>query len=204
MEVLRYFKLTGDEEKHEKEIQYYAANLNAWFTTKLEGTKSLILLSSAGIGLFITILTTIGVSSLFILICYILGILSFVICSISAIFIFDINGNHIKEVILKSDNKKTDICLKILDKTSYYSFAFGIVFAFIIGLSVGIENYKTPEKDMQMFNIKKEFIDKSFRGIRDLNPNKTQDHQNTINNQQNNSGNQGQSTDKNSKVENQK
>ena len=56
--------MTPEEiEFQKKQIEYYASCVNAWFNTKLERDRSLLTLSAGGIGLLITLLTTVGLSS---------------------------------------------------------------------------------------------------------------------------------------------
>ncbi|PKF49010.1 hypothetical protein AT251_22010 [Enterovibrio nigricans] len=47
----------------EKEVEFYAATVGAWLNTKFELDKSLLTLSTGAIGLLVTLLTTVGASS---------------------------------------------------------------------------------------------------------------------------------------------
>jgi energy-converting hydrogenase Eha subunit E len=125
--------------EEEKEVQYYSALVNAWFTTKLEKDKTLITLSAGAIGLLVTLITTVGTSNLFVLISFILAILCFITCTISLIYVFDRNAIYLEK--LKDNQSVTDQQLKCFDKITFWSFILGIVLAFIIGLSAGIEKY---------------------------------------------------------------
>ncbi len=63
-----------------KDVELYAAMTAGWINTMLERDKSLITLSAGGVGLLITLISTVGVKTQFILILYIAGLIAFVIC----------------------------------------------------------------------------------------------------------------------------
>lgn len=52
--------MTSDEIEQQKSVEFYAAGINAWYNTSLEHDKSIFSLSAGGIGLLITLLTTVG------------------------------------------------------------------------------------------------------------------------------------------------
>ncbi len=53
----------SDEIEDQKRVEFYSAGLAAWYATRLEHDKSLLTLSAGGIGLLMTLMTTVGVSS---------------------------------------------------------------------------------------------------------------------------------------------
>ena len=85
--------------KDKKEVEFYAANVEAWFNTRIEHDKSLLTLSAGGIGLLITLLTTVGASSIQILLLYGFAILFFLVCIISVLIIFKRNSDHLVNVV---------------------------------------------------------------------------------------------------------
>ena len=91
--------MTEDEEKKQKGIEYYSASVGAWYATALEHDKSLLVLSAGGIGLLITLLTTIGVSSVESFILYIFAIISFITCCFSVLTIFRFNKKYIENLL---------------------------------------------------------------------------------------------------------
>ena len=52
-----------DNINNAKEVAYYTALVDAWINTKMERDKSLLSLATAGIGLLVTLLTTVGITS---------------------------------------------------------------------------------------------------------------------------------------------
>jgi len=177
---------TNDKIIEEKKIQYYAANCNAWFNTKLERDKTLITLSTGAIGLLVTLITTVGTSELFILVSYIFAIILFMTCSVSVIIILDKNAKHI-EASLKNRNETND-SLKYLDIVALYSFIIGIVFSLIIGLSTGIDKYAQIQERIKMSQSTEIPIStgRSFHGSNNLSPSPNTNTQNN-NSQSNNS-----------------
>lgn len=122
-----------------KEVEFYAASTNAWFTTRFEHDKSLLGLSAGAIGLLITLISTVGIRSIESLIIYILALISFIICLTSLLIIFRRNAVHLEQAI---QNQATgDPILSALDKVAITSFLLGILFASIIGISTATASY---------------------------------------------------------------
>lgn len=117
----------------EKEVEYYAAKANAWFNTKLEYDKSLLVLSAGAIGLLVTLLTTVGVNSFVLLFVFFAAIISFVVCLFTILAIFLRNAKHLEELI--AGRRTSDPVLGFLDSLSISSFVIGIVLASIIGVA---------------------------------------------------------------------
>jgi hypothetical protein len=86
------------------QAEWYAANLAAWFATRLEHDKSLLTLSAGGIGLLITLVSTVGIHSAESLILYILAFIAFVLCLAA------VSSN---EIALTSRTWSPDVCAMI-------------------------------------------------------------------------------------------
>jgi len=117
----------------EMEVEYYAAKANAWFNTKLEYDKSLLVLSAGAIGLLVTLLTTVGVNSFALLFVFFAATISFVVCLVAVLAIFSRNAKHLEELI--AGKRTNDPVLGFLDSLSICSFIIGIVLASVIGLA---------------------------------------------------------------------
>lgn len=170
--------------EREKTVQYYSGIVNAWVSTKLERDKSLLTLSAGGIGLLVTLLTTVGSSCLLIIIFYLFSISGFVICLISLISIFNRNAVYLTKVV--NEGIRYDIRLKKLDKIALCSFILAVIFSIIIGISIGIENFQKNKEGMmtdenttkkivksEKATTKEQKINKfSLDGITDLDPKK--------------------------------
>ncbi|MBT9172017.1 MAG: hypothetical protein DDT21_00393 [Syntrophomonadaceae bacterium] len=116
----------------QKEVEYYAAKVNAWFNSRIEYDKSLLALSAGAIGLLVTLLITVGVNSFELLFLFFAAIISFVICIIAVLAIFLRNTKYLEALI--AGNRTNDPVLRFLDLLSISSFIIGIVLASVIGL----------------------------------------------------------------------
>jgi len=139
------------EEERLKRVEYYAATVNTWYNSTLEHDKSLLTLSTGGIGILITILTTVGISYIYQIIVYFISIFSFLICLITILRIFKENKTHIENII-KGSALPDDPKLKNLDNIAYYSFFIGIIFSAIIGFSTAFHSLYDKVSEMAKDN----------------------------------------------------
>lgn len=158
-----------------KQVEFYSAKAHAWFNTRLEYDKSLLVLSAGAIGLLITLLTTIGVHSLTELLVFIASIICFIVCLISLLVIFSRNSTYLENLI--SGKSDSDPFLKALDKVSIFSFILGVILASIISFSIAANEFITKEIEMTTKNdnpSKKAIINDSFQGAHAINPSSTE------------------------------
>jgi len=137
--------MTDDEDPQrqnaQKDVEYYAAMVAAWFGTRIELDKSLLTLSAGGIGLLITLVTVVGVESSEGLLLFILALAAFICCIAAVLAIFKRNSKHIEEVA--HQNKSNDPLLGVLDTVAIVSFLAGVVFSAIIGIAVALTSLET-------------------------------------------------------------
>jgi hypothetical protein len=140
--------MTDDESKPRdpRDGEWYAAALGAWYTTRLERDKSLLTLSAGGIGLLITLVSTVGIATLESLILFILAIIAFVTCLAAVLWIFARNSTHIEDVVHR--NASNDPLLTVLDNVAVYTFLAGVVLSGIIGITAAARSLETKETDM--------------------------------------------------------
>lgn len=161
----------------QKDVEFFAAAVAGWLNTRLEHDKSLLALSAGGIGLLITLLTTIGVSSAEGLMLHLMAMFSFLVCLGVVLIIFKKNSGHI-EGVLKTGAPPLDPLLAKLDNIAVAAFGLGIIFSSVIGVSAAINSYST-NKEKIMANESKQknlstnstcFAD-SVNGFSNLKPN---------------------------------
>ncbi|MER0214745.1 MAG: hypothetical protein DU481_00820 [Nitrosomonas sp.] len=153
----------------EKEVAYYAAKVNAWFNTKLEYDKSLLVLSTGAIGLLITLLTVTNVGSTTLLYIFVLAIACFLLCIILILAIFSWNAKHLEELI--AGNNKNNKILAILDRLSIFVFIVGVLLASIFSYIAAENKISSMEKYMSEKNESNQSISKeSFYGANNLDP----------------------------------
>ena len=141
-----------NKENQEKEIAFYSASLQAWFTTRIERDKSLLTLSAGGIGLLITLLSTVGANSVCILLLYISALVFFLLCIISVLSILWRNAEYLTKVIKKE--KDQDILLGFLDCFASITFLIGVILSTLLAVSIGASMLKV-KKEVKMSKIKK-------------------------------------------------
>lgn len=153
-----------------KEVEFYAANINAWFNTRFEHDKSLLALSAGAVGLLITLISTVGVISIETLILYILALLCFVACLASLLWIFRRNAKHLEDVVREA--AINDPLLNILDRVAVASFMFGVILSSIIGISTAIHSYieKAPEMNDKTKVQSRTIAQDSISGVASMRP----------------------------------
>ena len=139
-----------------KDVEYYAAQANAWFQSSLERDKSLLTLSSAGIGVLIALLTRDGTRSPIEAVLFILALLAFTLCALVILAIFSKNQAHLEAEIHKGANS-VEGHLRTLDKTALYSFGTGLSLSLVIGIFAAISSThgesKMARKDISIADI---------------------------------------------------
>lgn len=179
-----------------KNIAHYSTLLSAWIHTKMERDKTLVTISSAGIGLLVTILTTCGVSSLYLLILFLGAFIGFGLCIWTSLCIYQLNSTHLENE-LRSVN--VDLKLEIYDKRSLRAFLLGVICICIIGLFSAYLTFNIEEASIMIGKetATKETssaIKKSLNGISNLKPENTQKPKETTTENANNS--QSETNDK--------
>ncbi len=122
----------------EQNNDFNAAALNAWFATKLERDKHLFSISSVGLGLLVTLATTIAFNSIYSAIMFCLAVFAFLACICAVLWIFNANADHLEKAVAGSDEPSQ--LLSILDRTAWISFLLGMVFSVILGVFSAIDN----------------------------------------------------------------
>lgn len=131
----------------QKAVAYYTAAVTAWFTSALEYDKSILTLSAGGIGLHLTLLTTVGLRSPEALVLYIAAIVCFTAALLAVLRVFRRNQSHIEDVLAGRVAGK-DPSLARLDAFAILSFGTGVVFTAVVGISAAIHSFSDREKAM--------------------------------------------------------
>ena len=124
-------KMPSVTEIEGKNIAYYSALVQAWIQTRMERDKTLCTLSAAGIGLLVTLLTTVGVDFRWELIPCALAFIGFVVTIWCTINIYMRNSESIESIV--NESKKEKPSLAKLDRWAEYAFIFAAVCASEIG-----------------------------------------------------------------------
>lgn len=155
----------------EKELQFYSAVVNAWFSTRAELDRSLLTLSAAGIGLLVTLLSTVGVGSVEGVVLYIAALLSFLICLGAVLWIFARNASHLQEIVHSA--AQADRLLGALDVTAAISFQVAAVLSCIIGIATAVQSFRSHEVSMSEDQKSRGLAQDSFNGATNMRPAQT-------------------------------
>lgn len=156
----------------QEDLIFRTAVTEAWFATRMEKDKSLLVLSTGAIGFLIAVITTVNsiTTATFGLFC--LAVFSFVMVIIFLTVIFSKNADYLESVLDDSEDKTQDEVLEDLDKFSSVFFFLGLAATAIIGLSFAFDKI---EGGQRMSNDKKNNgtpTQKSLNGVSKLKPKK--------------------------------
>lgn len=126
-----------------KNIAYYSVLLKAWIETKMERDKTLVTLSSAAIGLLVTLLTTVGTKNFWEIPLFAISVSGFLVTIWSSLKIYQLNSQHIEEAI--NGSSKRNPLLEKYDKLSIRAFIFGSIIALLIGIVSSSYKLKSTE-----------------------------------------------------------
>lgn len=139
--------MESSEVQAQKDIQFYGQAVNAWLNLSFEYDKGLITLSTAGIGLAVTLLTTVENISLTSLAFYALSIVYFAITIGLVLVGFLRSKKHIESILVEGRNE-SDPGLKVLDRSAAISFAAAVLTLAGAGIAAGVSSYLATDKDM--------------------------------------------------------
>ncbi len=163
--------MTEQEIAHQKEIEFYAAATTAWFDTRLERDKSLLTLSAGGIGLLITLLSTVGIHSVESLILYVAALLSFIVSMAAVLWIFKRNAAHLEDI--NRGKEGGDLLLDLLDNAAIFCFFLAVVLSSIMGISSAFHSFQAQEIHMASGDKGRPMANDSFSGIKNMAPTPT-------------------------------
>lgn len=123
----------------DRDTAFYSAVVTGWIGTRMEKDKSVLTLSAAGVGLLVTLLTTVGASSWLQCAFYASSFACFIYAAWTAVRIFDCNAEYLERLAAGRDEE--DVRLKDLDEKLLRSFVLGIGFAILVGVSAAVTRY---------------------------------------------------------------
>jgi hypothetical protein len=156
----------------EKGVQFYAASVGAWFTSRIEFDKSLLTLSSAGIGLLVTLLSSLGIHSVAALLAYEAALLAFIVCLGAVLWALRRNSTHLEQV--NSGNDAPDPLLGALDTIAAVSFVVGAVITAVLGAAAAthslLKEQKMSGETQQILQVQPEQLGKSLNNAGAMRP----------------------------------
>ncbi len=187
-----YAQLETEKIEVAKYIEFNSQAYASFYSTKLEKDKSILTLSVAGLGFLITFTNFAATLDAFTYMVFILAALAYLFCVFNVITIFEKNALYIIEVTTESDKSSNlEVQLRKHDKRAIYSFYFGILLSFVLGISTSVQsllkgqdmsdNNKTNQTTGAQFINESVVVAESFEGLSKMKPKPSQSSQPTQN-----------------------
>jgi len=164
-----------DREMREYEgqnIQDYSVRLTAWFATKLEKDKSVLTISSAAVGLLVSVLVGKGIQNYLQIFLFVIALLGFMIAIIAVIQIFDKNAEQVERNI--ADGGHINNILSRYEMIISISFYIGIFFTILLGISYGVNQYIKEKGEKKVAEDKskssQEILNENYGNSNNLKP----------------------------------
>jgi hypothetical protein len=135
---------TAEHEKN-RDVEFYAAALDGYYTTSFEYDKGIFTLAAGGLGLLVTLLTTSTLKTLPELFGYLGGITAFSVDLLLLLWVFRLNKGHIEHVILEQEQLSSKK-LKRVDFAVACFFVIGVAFTGFVGVSAGMDSYEKVKR----------------------------------------------------------
>jgi hypothetical protein len=133
-----------------KNIEHYAVLLEAWIQNRMERDKTVVTLSAAGVGLLVTVLTTVGIRHSWMMALYGASFLGFFVSIVVALRLYSKNADLIENELRGSQSTTyRQINLKPYDRVSFLAFLVGALFAVAIGCVSALSNQRIAEEAMR-------------------------------------------------------
>jgi len=125
----------ADEVIKAKAVEFYAAGMNAWFTTALEFDKSMFTLSGGGIALLVSLQSSVTTLPFFIL--FILAIICFIVTTGLLLAVFQKNKPYIMRVAQGEHSDGS--LLDALDTASKIFFGLAVLLTVVLGIAIAMQ-----------------------------------------------------------------
>jgi hypothetical protein len=193
----------SEEEYREKDKAYYTSTLNMWYAIRLEKDKQLLTLSVTALGVLVTLLRTLGVSSISQAIFFAIATLGFFLTIILILFSFEKSSIYLKQILVNSPADES--ALIILDRVALFSFGIAMLSVLAIGADSLLNNFHqdrtmTQESQKPQVNRMINVGEKQTHGmqgaasLRPQPPSKPQNPQSSSGGSGTNQGSQGSSS----------
>jgi hypothetical protein len=125
----------------DKQVAFYQTSIEAFLENRMERDKSLLTLSTAGLGLVVTLWTTIGVATVVELGLGVAAAVAFMAAIYSLLEVFKENANYFEALTTKQDFVRPHDRLVRLDRRADKAFYAGLLFAFAGAVTVTYRKY---------------------------------------------------------------
>ncbi|VWB71029.1 hypothetical protein BLA23254_03317 [Burkholderia lata] len=129
------------EHEQARDIEFYAAALDGYYTTSFEYDKGVFTLAAGGLGLLVTLLTTSTLKTVPELFGYLGGIAAFSVDLLLLLWIFRLNKDHILHVVLQQEELSSKK-LRRIDFAVVCFFLVGVAFTVFVGVCTAVDSFK--------------------------------------------------------------
>lgn len=127
---------TNDPQDQAKDVAFYSAAVQAWIDSRMERDRTLLTLATAGIGLLVTLLTTVGVTQICQFWLYAIAAAGFIATIAICIYVYGANARHIESLLNRASTVATEKrALKQLDTISLCAFLLAAIAFIGIGIT---------------------------------------------------------------------
>jgi hypothetical protein len=153
-----------------KDVEFYHASVDAWFSTRLERDKSLLTLSAGGIGVLVILMSGIHTIESFLL--FVLALVGFAMSVTAVLWVFVQNGAYLERVISRQNAEHDpDPLLTVLDNVAVATFFAGVILTGILGVATAWHSLETTERNMTAEEKdQRDALEKSFNRADKLKP----------------------------------
>lgn len=144
---LSHDEIIKAELKKDKAVEYYASTINGWINMRMEITKTLVILSTGGIGVLLTFFKDIPKENIMIFYMYIVSFLFFVLSVSLAIIVYYKNSDFFAWILNSREGKKPNP--KIYMNLAIGTFIFSVLLSFYVAIEL---------KDLKESDIKEKYI----------------------------------------------
>ena len=144
----------------QKKVAFYSKLVQAWISTRMEKDRTLLAISSVGIGALITLLTAFDINSYWEIIPYGVAALAFLSVIVILIIVLEKNADYIR--LLKDDREREkeksktskekidreEKLINRLDRCAFSIFFIGLIFTIIVLFLSTVNNIQIRSTDM--------------------------------------------------------
>ncbi|MDA8085863.1 MAG: hypothetical protein M0Z75_04110 [Nitrospiraceae bacterium] len=164
-----------NSEQIQKRVAYYSNLVNAWIQSRMELDKTLITISSAGIGFLVALLSYKVIDGWGMFTVFVMALIAFFLTIWTCIGIFKENSAYIGKLIENPDATSEQSRLNKLDKRAQILFSVAMACVLAIGVMAAISQFENKAKEAQKMSVDKKGTQRktqdSIAGLGGLNPN---------------------------------